>query len=121
MFIINFKISKKFKNICDSSIALVYPSCSEGQSGAVLTTMHAGLIPIISYQSGVDIEDFGVILKENSIEEIKKQVHLMASLPQKELQSRAMKTWEYANENHTRERFASEYRKFVNMLEENKK
>ena len=35
---------KVIKNTC----ALIYPSCSEGQAGSVITCMHAGLIPIIS-------------------------------------------------------------------------
>jgi len=113
--------SREFKKLCDSSIALVYPSCSEGQSGAVVTTMHAGLIPIISYQSGVDVEDFGIILKESSIEEIKKAVRVISSLPLEEISRRAMKTWQYAREHHTREKFASAYRAFINMIEKNKK
>ena len=51
-------------------MALVYPSCSEGGGGCVINCMHAGLIPVVSYESSVDIShDCGVIFKENSVEE----------------------------------------------------
>ena len=110
-----------YKDICTSAVALVYPSSSEGQSGAVITTMHAGLIPIISYQSGVDVEDFGSILTENTIEEIRRAVRAIASLPDEELRARSMKAWHYARGHHTREKFAAAYRSFVDMLEKSKK
>lgn len=103
----------EFQNICNNSIALVYPSSSEGQSGAVITTMHTGLIPIVSYQSGVDVKDFGKILEENSVEGIMGAVQEIACLPVEELRARAIKTWEYAREYHTRENFTKHYRNFI--------
>ena len=110
-----------FKNIAKTSIVLIYPSCSEGQSGAVVTCMHAGLIPVISYHSGVDVGDFGVILKENTVEEVENIVARIANMSNDELKKRSKEAWEYARKNHTRERFSKVFTKFVNMLEvENK-
>lgn len=106
----------EFQKICNDSIALIYPSSSEGQSGAVITTMHAGLIPIVSYQSGVDVEDFGEILKENSIQGIIRSVREISRLPVKELQSKAIGTWKYARAHHTRENFTKHYRNFITEL-----
>lgn len=108
--------SDAFKKICEESVALVYPSCSEGQAGSVVLTMHAGLIPIVSHESGVDVDDFGVILKENTVEEIKKTVREISALPTEALRGRATAAWGYANGHHTRETFAREYRKFVDLL-----
>lgn len=112
--------SDKFKSTADNSIGIVYPSSSEGQSGSVILAMHAGLIPIISYESGVDVENFGVILKENTVDEIKKQVHFISSLSTEELKRRSTDAWKYANENHTREKFSKEYKDFVTNLIKNK-
>ncbi len=108
--------SEEFKKICEDSIALVYPSCSEGQSGAVILTMHAGLIPIVSYESGVSVDGFGTILEQNTIEEIIIEVKRLGTTSTQELQTRAIKTWQNARANYTRERFAEEYRAFVDML-----
>jgi len=109
--------SEEFKKICNNSIALVYPSCAEGQSGAVITTMHAGLIPIISAQSGVDVEDFGIILKNSTIKEIGDAVRNIANLPEEQLRAKAIEVWQYAQKNHTRKKFSSAYKAFIEKLE----
>jgi glycosyltransferase involved in cell wall biosynthesis len=103
--------SPEFKEITDRCVGLIYPSCSEGQNGGVVTCLHAGLIPIISYESGVDAENFGVILRTCTVEEIKTSIQMIASLPVENLKARARQAWEYARTHHTRERFIEEYRK----------
>jgi glycosyltransferase involved in cell wall biosynthesis len=109
--------SPEFAEITNNCIGLIYPSCSEGQSGGVVTCLHAGLIPIISYESGVDVDDdFGVILKNCSVEEIKNSVRTISSLPAQELELMARKAWEFARANHTREKFAEEYRRIVTKI-----
>lgn len=108
--------SKKFKELIETNIGLIYPSCSEGQAGSVITSLHAGLIPIISLESGIDIEEFGIILKTSSSEEIKNSLLKISSLPEEKLKKMSRLAWEYANENHTRERFTKEYTKFVEEL-----
>lgn len=105
--------SEQFANIKERCLGIVYPSCSEGTAGSVVLAMHAGLIPIVTKESGVETKDFGITLKEATIEHIKDTVRSLSSEPTEKLKERATKTWEYARENHTRERFASEYRKFV--------
>jgi glycosyltransferase involved in cell wall biosynthesis len=108
--------SKDFQEIANNCVALVYPSCSEGQSGAVVECLHAGLIPIISYESGVDVHDFGRILKTSAIEEIRNAVQLVSSLPTPELRRMSRAAWEYARANHTRARFEEEYRKVITQI-----
>lgn len=102
-----------FIEITKNCIGLIYPSCSEGQSGSTVVCLHAGLIPIISYETGVDIGDFGVILKDCSIDEIKNAIQMVSSLPVEKLKWMSRKAWEFARANHTRERFAEEYKKTI--------
>jgi glycosyltransferase involved in cell wall biosynthesis len=104
-----------FVDIIQKCVGLVYPSCSEGQSGAVVTCLHAGFIPIVSFESGVDVEDFGIILKECTVEEIKNAIQQLASLPAQELKTRARRTWEFARANHTKEKYS---KAFENILDE---
>jgi glycosyltransferase involved in cell wall biosynthesis len=79
--------------------------------------MHAGLIPIVSYEASVDVhDDFGVTLKECSIEEIKKTLRRISSLSGQELKGMARKSWEFARANHTKEKFAQEYRNVVENI-----
>lgn len=106
-----------FEGIRNSSAFLIYPSCSEGQAGSVVAAMHAGLIPIISRECGVDVGDFGFVLKENTVEEVERIVAHASTLPEAELKERATKAWEYAREHHTRETFVARYSAFVDVIE----
>jgi glycosyltransferase involved in cell wall biosynthesis len=105
-----------FRDICRNSIAMIYPSCAEGQCGGVVTCMHAGLIPVLSYESGVDVHDFGMILPDCSIQEIQNAVRRVSTFPARQLEQMARGAWEYARTNHTKEKFAQEYRKAVEHI-----
>ncbi len=102
--------STRFMDLAEGSVGILSASCSESRSGSVIGGMHAGLIPIVSYESGVDVDDFGVILKSCSVEDIKQAVHGIASLPVSVLKSMGRGAWESARKYHTRERWAEEYR-----------
>lgn len=102
--------SPEFVEITNRCLGLVFPSCSEGQCGSVVTAMNAGLIPILSYECGVDVGDYGLILRENTIAEIKNSVRMISSLPASRTRDMARDSWRYARENHTREAFGRKYR-----------
>jgi hypothetical protein len=105
-----------FKRLISKCCGLVYPSCAEGQAGAVVTCMQAGLIPIISRQSGVDVEGFGIILKENSVTAIMEAVKSIQTEKQENIRQMALNAWNYARKHHTRERYSELYGKFVDEL-----
>lgn len=107
----------EFRELVNRCLGLVYPSCSDTSPGSVLTCLHAGLLPIVSYESGVDIEkDFGVILPNCSIEAIQEAVHKMAACSLPELKQMSRKAWEFAQAVHTIENFKKEYRIMVEDL-----
>lgn len=110
--------SERFSKVVEASLALVFPSCSEGGGGSAIECMHAGLIPIVSREASVDVEDFGIILRENTIEEIRAQAQHLASLPTEALKRSAIKAWEYARKRHTRESFSLAFRSFVERIEQ---
>ena len=109
--------SSEFIDITNNCIGVIYPSCSEGGGGSVINCMHAGLIPVVSYESSVDVkDDFGVIMKDSSINEIRNSIQRISSLPAEDLKSMSRKAWEFARANHTRERFAEEYKKVIKNI-----
>jgi Glycosyl transferases group 1 len=108
--------SAKFAEITNRCAGLIYPSCSEGRAGSVVIAMHAGLIPIVSYESGVDVDDFGYTLEDCSIEKIKERICMVAELPAAELKGRAKRAWESARATHTKEKFAEEYRRGISKF-----
>lgn len=102
---------RSFLELADAHLGLVYPSCSEGQSGGVVTCLHASLLPVVTPQVGVDVDPaFGVTLGETSIESIRAAVAELAARPPAVLAAMAKRAWEFARARHTRERFESEYR-----------
>jgi hypothetical protein len=108
--------SQKFLEITNNCVGILYPSCAEGQAGAVVTCLQAALIPIISYESGVDVDGFGVVLKDCSFEEIRNTIRIVSAMHVRELELRARKAWEYARVYHTRERFKREYRAIIKTI-----
>jgi glycosyltransferase involved in cell wall biosynthesis/LmbE family N-acetylglucosaminyl deacetylase len=103
----------EFAEIANRCLGLVYVSCSEAGGGSVITCMHAGLIPLVSYESSVDVGDFGVVVKGHSVNAIKSAIQMVSQFPVEQLQKMAQKSWEYARVGHTREKFAEEYKKVI--------
>lgn len=110
------KSSEDFKTILEQSVAHVSPSCSEAGAAAVIETMAAGVIPLVTHEASIDVENFGVLLQNASIETIIRQVREIAAMPADELGRRAKKAWEIAHCNHTPERFERAYRETMEMI-----
>ncbi|MBI4687482.1 MAG: glycosyltransferase [Nitrospirae bacterium] len=111
--------SPKFVEIVNNCIGYVHPSSSECCSGSVISCTQAGLIPIASYESGVDLDrSFGVVLKDCSIDTIKNTVQRISGLPAEKLKEMSHKAWNFARINHTAERFAEEFKKVVTQIME---
>jgi len=71
--------NKIFYELVDRCNFVIHPSCSEGQPGSVIDMMHQGLIPIVSHETHIDTNDFGITLNDCSIEEIKRTVSEVSS------------------------------------------
>lgn len=109
--------SPKFLDIVKDCVGIVFPSCSEGGGGGVITCLHAGLIPIVSHEASVDVDESrGLILRESSVEEIKASVQNLSALPAQQLASMSKRNWEFARTNHTRETFAANYSRVISEI-----
>ena len=106
--------SRDWNELRRRTLATVYPSCSEGGGGSVITCMHAGLIPVVTPEASVDVEDFGLVLETASVETVRDAVASLARMPAQELELRAKSAWDFARSRHTREIFAEHYNRFVN-------
>jgi glycosyltransferase involved in cell wall biosynthesis len=110
------KEKPEFKRLLDCSAAHIFTSCSESGAACVLETMGAGVIPIVNYESSVDVDDFGILLKSASIEDIREGIRMVGTMPVDELKRRARKAWQKVQTCYTRERFAESYRALLTTL-----
>jgi len=109
--------SQQFIDITSNCAALIYPSCSEGQAGSVITCLQAGVIPLVSYESGVDVEDFGMVLSECSRDAIKDTLGRLAAMPHQQLQEMSDKAYAYARSKHTGDAYLSEFTRIIETIE----
>ena len=73
--------SAEFYDLADRCAYVIHPSCAEGCVGSVVECMHHGLIPVVSRESTVETGDYGVTLKNCSIEEIAQTVEELSQKP----------------------------------------
>jgi hypothetical protein len=107
---------KPFGTITDSCANLLYFSCSEGTSGAVVQSMHAGLIPIITPESGI-YEDAPTITVSNpTVSKIREEVLRVSQSEPQELKKHAQKVWQYARSRYTKKTFSAGYADFIDTI-----
>jgi len=62
--------SPLFYELMNRCNCVILPSCAEGSCGGVVECMNQGLIPIVSRGATIDVADFGIMLRTDSVEEI---------------------------------------------------
>lgn len=108
----------KFKEVVKTCMFSIYPSCSEGQSGSLLTTMSMGLIPIASVSSGVDLINKGFVINVE-IEDIKKKIKEVVEMNDKDLEKLSLNNIKFIDENHRIKNFEKTFEKNLNIILKN--
>jgi glycosyltransferase involved in cell wall biosynthesis len=111
--------SEEMRTIMAENSFVIFPSCSEGSASSVLTCMAAGLIPVVTEESGIEIIDFGLRIKQATTGSIQEAMRLASSLSDAELGIRSQKASEYARRAHSRETYSNVLREsLVSVLRE---
>jgi len=106
--------SPRFVEIANNNVAIVFPSCAEGSNGGVITCMQAGLIPIVSVQSGVDVDpSYGFVLEKSDTGEIESRLKAITKMDAGTLKEMAHKAWSYARTNNTIETFHNDFKRAI--------
>ncbi len=107
---------EQFANLVATSAALVYPSCREGQAGAAVNCIRAGLIPIVSRETGVDVEGFGTQLADCDVTTIIEAVKAVSQASPQALYTRARATWEHGQARFSHDAYRQRYGEIVDQL-----
>ncbi len=109
--------SPAFAELVASCAGVVYASASEGASGAVINAMHTGLVPLVTYEASVDVPaGGGTLLADQSVTAIQAAVQAFAQRPPHEVAEMSRVARAHVRANHTRERFAADYRHILTGL-----
>lgn len=105
--------SQKFIDIVSNCSFSIFPTCSEGQATALLTTMGIGLIPISTKYSGIDIERLGFLIDELDLYSINNVLQKVISLENIEIEISANKLTKYTEDYHSLIYFEKKFRKII--------
>ncbi len=105
-----------FIDIANTCATLIYPSASEGTSGAVVQAMHAGVIPMVTPQTGLSEDAPAVTLENPTVDTIRTEVQKIATTPPETLSRIARDAWTYAREHHTKKTFSTAYECFIDDI-----
>lgn len=107
----------EFTALARQTLALVYPSCSEGGGSSALTCMHAALVPVLQREVSVDLEpERGVLLDDVSVEGLRRAIVELSDRPVGQLETMARSAWSFARQHHTRQVFEEQAGRFAELL-----
>jgi glycosyltransferase involved in cell wall biosynthesis len=109
-----------FNRVTSECGYVIFPSCSEGTASSVVTCMRRGLIPIVTYESGIDLDDFGYLIEDIHIEALKSRIKNISKEHRKDFNSRSIKTY-FNSFNYTQAKFSEIFEKAIIHVLTNKK
>ena len=112
--------SETYKQIMDTTCAIVYPSAAESCSASVLQCLHFGLIPVVTEATGLSVHADWPPLDGNTdqqlIENILQRCTEISELPDQQIDELSYAFWEYANRNHTRQTYRDSLSRVLDEL-----
>lgn len=107
--------SSEFEKLTQKCGFHLFPSCSEGISGAVINTMHQGVIPVVTREAGINTEDFGYQI-EATVNSIRNTVTNISSLPRDDLIKQSKMATRTAMRDYSREKYIEDMEKAIESI-----
>lgn len=83
---------KLFHELTHEAAWVVFPTAAEGCATSITVCMRRGIIPVINYEGGIHIGDFGIALENNDPLHVREVVQKILEMPKEELRLRGEKT-----------------------------
>lgn len=107
--------SEKFKKLTKKCGFHLSPTCSDGISGAVINTMHRGVIPIVTDEAGIDVKEFGYII-DGSVNSVQRAVINASRLSLAELIRRAKRSRKIACLKYSKRKYKEDMRNAIHTI-----
>ena len=102
--------SSQMRTVLDACTFIVLPSCCEGMATSVLAGMACGLVPLVSRQSGIDVDGLGILIEGLDVPSVEVALHAATNLPAEQLMALTTACLQRVHERHElavfRRRFA---------------
>jgi glycosyltransferase involved in cell wall biosynthesis len=96
--------SKRFMELTRKCGFVILPSCTEGTATSVTTCMRRGLVPVVTAESGVDIQNFGYQIDDLSIDGLEHLINKLSQITNHELRKRVIgsyeASWQYTQQSY---------------------
>lgn len=89
--------SEKFKNITQMCGYVILPSASEGCATSVTTCMRRGLIPIVTIESGIEVDNFGYLITDIRPDKLAEQLKIISETDRAEFDRRIIETYKQSS------------------------
>ena len=106
----------EFLEISRTHASIVHVASSEGGGGSAIHCMHAGLLPICTKETSVDLGDFGVLVENPTVECLQRKCREVATMSEVQVETRARKAYEHVRRFHTRAEFAKNFGAFAEKI-----
>jgi len=85
--------SDKFNELTQSAAFNIFPGSAEGCSTSVITTMRRGVIPIVTCESGIDEKFVKYVIKDKSVENLKKMIVELTKKSSQDINAQIVQTY----------------------------
>ena len=113
--------SQRFIKIVSECLFAILPSCSEGQSTAILTVMSSGLIPVATRFTGLDIGSLGYLIEQLNIDSLASTIKTISSQNNDYLNLQSTQCINYIKGEHSlenyRENLSKIFMKTINEIQ----
>ena len=119
--IINYNFIKmnkpEFRKLMDTCGGVLFPSLSEGGSPSLLNVMaNGGLLPITSAASGLDIEKFGITIKELTLDGVIESLKAYSALLASELELKSKQIKQSIRQNYSYDIYRKTLREYIEKI-----
>lgn len=107
-------MSKEFLDISEKCGFSILPSCSEGMSSSVATCMRAGMIPLVTRECGISVDECLII--KISKKDIKNKIESFSKMDPKKLETESNKIGQLANKKYSVKSYQNKFRRIIENL-----
>jgi len=109
--------SDVFDYLMKTCAFVIFPSCSEGGAASVVNVMgNGGLVPVVTRESSVSINDYGIEINDCKAEEVAQAVRKANQLTIEDIRTRSLYCCEYTARHHSIEMFSKALKDALNTL-----